>query len=314
MNLNAMDWDQRLIDFAGARRDQLSPVQPSGYAVGPLLEQASQATGLRQEVLVVNGAHDQYCAAVGAGVTRPGQVLLSCGTAWVVLAVPEDKDAALEGGLAVSHHAMQGRWGALRSMGGVGTSFEWLLDNVWGRVVGSGAQQELYGAVNRAISGSPPGARDLLFVPLSGGHSLAFARTGGGFMGLTLAHNRADMARAVMEGIAFELRWVIEQLLEAGLEVTGLTMVGGAAESSVWPQIVSDATALPVTLPSSRQAASRGAAILAGVGAGVFASAEAGFSSFGGQDSYLTPDPALQPLYGDRFRAYQDRYELLKTG
>ena len=71
-----------------------------------------------QGMAVVNGAHDQYCAAVGAGVTRPGRVLLSCGTAWVVLAVPQNREAGLCSGMAVSPHAIAGRWGAIRSLGG----------------------------------------------------------------------------------------------------------------------------------------------------------------------------------------------------
>jgi xylulokinase len=82
MNIATADWDERLIGAAGIQRGQLSPIQASGYVMGHLVEAASQATGLPQDTLVVNGAHDQYCAAVGTGVTRPGRMLLSCGTAW----------------------------------------------------------------------------------------------------------------------------------------------------------------------------------------------------------------------------------------
>jgi sugar (pentulose or hexulose) kinase len=311
LNLDTADWDERLLTFAGAGRDQVSPVQPSGHAVGRLTATASEATGLSQDVLVVNGAHDQYCAAVGAGVTQPGQVLLSCGTAWVILAVPEDKEAALQSGMAVSHHAVEDRWGAIRSMGGVGTSLEWLLDQVWGARDPSEGRGDLYEAVNRAAAQCPPGAGGLFFFPLAGGHGLTFGRSGGGFLGLSLAHTRADMTRAVMEGIAFELCWVIGEMRQAGLGVAELTMVGGAAESPVWPQIVADVTGVPVALPSSRQAAGRGAAILAGVGAGLFAGPEAGFAAFGGQETRLVPDQAHRALYDKRFGTYQDLYDVL---
>jgi xylulokinase len=312
LSLDTGDWDEHLLAFAGARRDQMSPVQPSGTPVGGLTAEASQATGLARDVLVVNGAHDQYCAAVGAGVTRPGQVLLSCGTAWVVLAVPEDKESALDSGMSVSFHAVEDRWGALRSMGGVGTSLEWLLDNMWGGKEMAEGRDGLYEAVNRSVGQSAPGADGLSFVPLTGGHGRTFARTGGGFLGLSLAHNRADMARAVMEGIAYELRWVIQEMRAAGLGVAELTMVGGAAESPVWPQIVADVTGVPVALPSSRQAAGRGAAILAGVGAGWFSDAEAGFAALGGQEARLAPDPDLRSTYEAGFCAYQDRYDTIR--
>jgi sugar (pentulose or hexulose) kinase len=121
------------------------------------------------------------------------------------------------------------------------------------------------------------------------------------------------MARAVMEGIAFELRWVIQEIREAGMGVADLTMVGGAAESSVWPQIVADVTGVPVLLPSSRQAAGRGAAILAAVGARHFADPETGFAAFGGQETQLAPDPGLRSMYDQSFRAYQNRYKDLRT-
>jgi xylulokinase len=90
-------------------------------------------------------------------------------------------------------------------------------------------------------------------------------------------------------------------------------MVGGAAESPVWPQIVADVTGIPVALPASRQAAGRGAAILAGVGAGLFADPEIGFSAFGGQETHMAPGPAHRALYDRHFRNYQHLYEALAT-
>jgi sugar (pentulose or hexulose) kinase len=312
LNLDTGDWDRRLLELAGVRLEQLSPVRPSGYPVGRLTVEASAATGLPQDALVVNGAHDQYCAAVGAGVMLPGQVLLSCGTAWVILAVPESKEVGLECGMGVSHHAIGARWGALRSMAGVGTSLDWFLENAWGGKVGGEGRTNLYEAANRAVAQSPPGARGIHFFPLSGGHGVAHGRSsGGGFVGLSLAHSREDMTRAVMEGIALELRWLLQEMDQSGLHVAELTMVGGAAESPVWPQIVADASGIPVALPSSKQAASRGAAILAGVGAGIFADAEAGFAAFGGQESRLEPIARHRDVYDDAFRGYQELYDLL---
>ena len=126
------DWDDELIELAGIQREQLSPVYPSGYVFGSISASASAATGLPQGLPVVNGAHDQYCTAVGLGVTKPGPMQLSSGTAWVLLAVPESLEIGLRSKMAVSCHAVRGRWGALRSLGAVGTSFEWFVDYVWG--------------------------------------------------------------------------------------------------------------------------------------------------------------------------------------
>lgn len=311
MDIAAGDWGERLLALAGITRDQLSPLHPSGAVIGPITAEASAATGLSQEVLVVNGAHDQYCAAVGSGVTRPGSVLLSCGTAWVILAVPESREAGLHSGMAVSYHAIEGRWGAIRSLGGVGASLEWFADQLWQAVDAQAEHAAVYGAIDQGVARSPAGARGVFFCPLSGGHHLARAGRGG-FVNLGLSHSRDDMARAVFEGVAFELRWAINEMVESGICVVDLEMVGGAAESTAWPQIVADVTGVPVTLPTVRQAAARGAAILAGVGAGRFDNAEAGFAAFGGAALRLAPDPHNRRLYDDAFARYRDTWRALE--
>jgi len=272
MNIATADWDERLLGIAGITRDHLSPVHPSGCAVGTLTATASEVTGLPHDLLVVNGAHDQYCAAVGTGVTRSGHVLLSCGTAWVILAVPESLEVGLHSGMGISHHAVEGRWGALRSLGGVGTSLEWFLDNIWGE----------------------KGTKNVIDI-----------KNLGGFIGLSLSHSRDDMARAVMEGIAFELRWAMEEMREAEVRVTELKMVGGAAGSPVWPQIVADVTGFPVSLPAVKQSASRGAAILAGVGAGLLHDPETGFLAFRGRETCLEPRAKNRHRYDDLFHTYR---------
>ncbi len=310
-NIATGDWDERLLDIVGLTRDRVSPVCPSGHAVGTVTAAASEATGLPQDVLVVNGAHDQYCAAVGTGVTRPGPTLLSCGTAWVILAVPESLEVALRSGMAVSCHAVKGHWGVLRSLGGVGTALEWLLDNVWGGKAQGEDRERLYNAINESVAASPPGANRLLFYPLAGGHATVVGTGRGAFIGLSLAHSRNDLARAVMEGIAFELRWAVEETRKAGIKVTELEMVGGAAKSSVWPHIIADITGVPVTLPAVREAASRGAAILAGVGAGLFPDPEAGFVAFRGKETYLEPASENRNRYEDLFATYQELFHLL---
>jgi xylulokinase len=196
----------------------------------------------------------------------------------------------------------------------VGTSLEWLLDNVWGGQDAGERRGRLYSAISVGVAQSPPGATGLLFFPLAGGHTRDIGTGRGGFVGLSLSHSRGDMARAVMEGVAFELRWAVSEMRDAGVQVTEFKMAGGAAESPVWPQIVADVTGVPVTLPTVKQAASRGAAILAGVGVGRFADPEAGFLAFRGQETHLQPDVECLRRYDERFDAYQSLFRLLDRG
>ena len=312
MGLTERQWNQRLLESVGIGSDQLSPIRPSGEVIGTVSVSGAEATGLPRDVLVVNGAHDQYCAAVGTGVTEPGRVLLSCGTAWVVLAVPASLEVGLASGMAISRHAVEGRWGALRSLRGVGASLEWLLDNVWGGRDAGDGRDDLYAAINESAALSPAGAGGLLFVPMSGGHEAAGPMRGG-FVGLSLGHGRGDMARADMEGIAFELRWAIEEVQEAGLEVDELNMVGGAARSPVWPGIVADVTGIPVSVSAVTEAACKGAAILAGVGAGMFEDAESGLAAFRDAERRLSPGPANRGRYDAQFARYRDAYNSMRA-
>jgi xylulokinase len=305
MSLATGDWDDRLLAWAGITRDRLSPVSPSGMPIGKLTAAASAATGLPQDTMVVNGAHDQYCAAAGTGVIRPGRVLLSCGTAWVLLAVPESLERGLTSGMAISRHSVASRFGAIRSLGAVGTSLEWLLDQVWGGANLAGREQ-LYPAINEGVAQTPPGASGLIFLPLAGGQLSGFGPANGGFLHLTLGHSRNHMARAVMEGIACDLRWAIDEIREAGVPVAELTMVGGAAKSPVWPQIVADVLHVPVTVPVHRDAAARGAAILAGLGAGCFSDVESAGAAWQMGDSHVEPDETVRRVYDDLYERYRE--------
>jgi xylulokinase len=305
MNLATGDWDNRLLEVAGIERRQLSPIQPSSTAVGLLTQSASEATGLPPGMLVVNGAHDQYCAAVGTGVTRPGQVLLSCGTAWVTLAVPESLEVGLHSGLAISRHAVENRWGAIRSLGGVGASLEWLLDNVWGGAQAGAERGQLYQALNAGVARVSAGAEGVLFLPLAGGHAAGYGSARGGFLNLALEHSRDHLARAVMEGTVFELRWAIEEMRAKGIQVTKLVMVGGAAKSSAWPQIVADVLGISVAMPEVKDAAACGAAILAGVGAGLFGDPDSGAVAWRREAAHLNPTAEYQTCYDEAYARYR---------
>jgi xylulokinase len=302
----AGDWAQGLLELAGIRREQLSPLYPVSAPVGALTADAAAVTGLPAGLLIANGAHDQYCAAVGTGVMRPGSVLLSCGTAWVVLAVLDDLSDALRSGMAVGPHVRTGLWGGIRSLGGLGASMEWLMETLSGDAAGV-ERATKYAALDAAASRAAPGAGGLLCFPFAGGHGALFGPARGGFVRLTLGHTRGDLARAVMEGAACELRWALEEMQETGNAVTELRMVGGAARSPAWPQIIADLTGLPVVLPAMHDAACAGAAIVAGVAAGCFRDPEVGYDAFRGSEKRLSPDPTLRSLYDATFSAYRDQ-------
>ena len=311
------DWFDTALELLGLRREQLAPLVPCGERVGRLTPAAAEALRLTTDTWVMNGAHDQYAAAVGAGVTAPGRVLLSCGTAWVLLvATSEPAFGAGEQAMAVGRHALAGLWGAMRSMGGVGTTVEWYVDTVLAPLGGwpPGERFKAFAAMDAHLPSIAAGADGLLCIPWAGGHSEQQAAAGvvGGLVGLNARHGQCEIGRAVLEGIAFELRWLIELIRSAQMPIEALVMVGGAAQSACWPQIIADVTGLAVTVPAVQEAAARGAAILAGAGLGLLDPAT-GFAECQDHDRRLEPRGTERRAYEGIYRRYQAVHAALQA-
>jgi xylulokinase len=322
VDITTGDWSPELCALAGIEPRQLSPIQPAGAVVGSITAGASRLTGLPAETVVVNGGHDQGCTALGLGVTEPGKVLLGCGTAWVVTGVTDAPDtAALPPSLDLNFHPAPKRWTISQSLGGLGASLEWLLQRFWpaadptsDATRAAAGRQTAYAALDAELEGTIPGGDGLFFLPLTGGHSTPAGEQRGGFWGLRLDHTRASMARAVMEGAAYELRWALEPIQRAGMPIERMWMIGGATHSPLWPGIVADVTGLPVVLSQACPERSRrakhgpavGAAILAGVGSGTFETLAEAQAHFQTPERPIEPDPNRMAIYDACFAAYRE--------
>ena len=308
-NIVESRWEPRALAALGISDGRLPAVEPSGQRLAMLKPEVARAMGLDGEVWVMNGAHDQYAAALGAGVIQPGQVLLSCGTAWVIL-VTTDGPAWGDGtnAMAVSRHAVPELWGALRSMGGVGTTVEWYVDTILAPYGGhtAGSRGGAFAFMDQELGNIPPGANGLCCFPLGGARGRETAGQSA-LWGLTARHSQADIGRAVLEGIAFELRRLIEGTHSERLPIDSLVMVGGAAQSAWWPQIVADVTGRPVTVPAVQEAGARGAALLAGMGLGLFAASE-GLGGSGGESRTFEPQPDVARVYDGLYTRYEQAF------
>jgi xylulokinase len=310
------DWSAELCALAGIEPGQLSPIRPAGAVVGPIRPEVSHVTGLPADTVVVNGGHDQGCTALGLGMTTPGQVLLGCGTAWVVTGVTDTLDlAVLPPSLDLNflpmpqHGAV--RWTMSQSLGGLGASLEWLLQRCWTATESASevARADAFAALDVELEGTTPGGGGLLFLPLTGGHSAPAGEQCGVLWGLRLDHTRADMARAVMEGVAYELRWALEPIRQAKMPIQHMWMIGGAAQSPLWPAIVADATGIPLSLPQGEHWPAVGAAILAGVGSGAFETIAETQARFRRPKRQIEPDRARMAIYDQHFSDYQQLSE-----
>jgi xylulokinase len=271
--------------------------------------------------VVVNGGHDQGCTALGLGVIAPGRVLLGCGTAWVVTGVTDTAElSALPPSLDLSFHPAHqigsgsGCWTISQSLGGLGASLEWLLQRCWTATesASDAARADAFAALDAEMEDTTPGG-GLFFLPLTGGHSDPAGEQRGALWGLRLDHTRADMARAVMEGAAYELRWALEPIRRAGMPIERMWMIGGAAQSPLWPGIVADVTGVPLSLPQGEHWPAVGAAILAGVGSGAFEILVEAQARFRRPVRQIEPDRGNRSIYDECFAGYQQLVALVSS-
>jgi len=243
--------------------EKLSALTRSGVPVGTLTAQAARDTGLAGRVTVVAGCFDHPAAARAVGVLSPGQLMLSCGTSWVGFAPHRDRQAILDAHLlcdpflSASHDV----WGGMFSVPAIGPVIDWYVDNV----IAPGEQNRMRVFDDSAAQASPG----------AGGLSIDLRKPP-----QRIAADRVNVSRAVMEGAARLLNEKVVELKARGFRYDRAVMVGGPSKSPVWPQIVAEMTGIDVTV-GGRSEGARGAALLAGIGMGLYRDERAALAAAG---------------------------------
>ena len=294
------EYDEALLRFTGIHADRLGKVVPSGQVIGPLTDDAAKELGLTTKTLLVAGAHDQYAVALGAGASHAGDILIGSGTCWVVTAIGDQPDFSRE--LSQSISASPGKWGSLQSLSSGGVCLDWLRKQI------ADESQMSYDIINREVSSRKAAEDGLFFFPFSGKSTDSTRFTRGSFVGLDLSHDRFHMARAIMEGVVFQTLWMMESFATNPSE-EGLILAGGASKSPVWAQLLADISGLPVRIPEIADLACVGAAIMAGVGCGLYADAEEGYRRLSVRERKCLPDPEKTKQYAPLFAAYKQQAE-----
>ncbi len=310
-------WSPEVLAAVDVRESMLPEVVPATEPISTLSSAFADATGLSPETIVAVGCGDEMAATLGAGVFAPGEVCDVVGTAEPVCAASSEprEDPTM---LVECHpHADPDAW-LLENPGFVsGGNLRWWRDQF--SPIERGAEAEglgdAYDLLSQEAARVPPGAEGLVFLPCMQG-AMAPEWNGaarGVFYGLTLAHSRAHMTRAVLEGSAFGLRDILEAMVAAGLGVHRLTIVGGGAKGPLWRQIKADVTGLPVRVPESVETTATGAAILAAVASGLHARVADAVQAFVAyRPDEHEPDPDRREIYEEAYRRYRDVYFALK--
>lgn len=290
-NISQGTYDADILQFAGITEKQLPEICRSGEVIGNLTPTAAAELGLTTKAVLSAGAHDQYAVALGAGACNAGDILIGSGTCWVITCIGDESD--FESGLSQSVAAVPGKWGSLWSLSTGGVCLEWLRRNI---MLGEDENQIPYDIINREVGSRKAAEDSLFFYPFSGRSRLDKELTRGSFVGLDLAHDRFHMARAVMEGVAFQIVWMMEAF-KAKPSQDGLILAGGASKSEVWAQILADIADLPVRIPAVADLACVGAAILGGVGCGVYKDVAEGYQKLAVGERVVYPDAHRAAMY-----------------
>lgn len=303
LDLRRRAWSEELIAALGLDRDPWPEPVPGGDPLGTVTAAAAALTGLREGTPVFAGGHDHPCGALAAGVFAPGVVLDSMGTtealATTVLVPPADPEM---GKLAinVSCHAAPGRYCLIFSQWGAGSLYHWL-----GGVLAAGAAPEAAADVDALAASSPPGARGVQVLPYFAGADphLPAPEMKGMILGLNLGHSPADLARATLEGLCFEIRLMLADLERvAGTSLHELRLVGGNSAPRAWRRIKADATGRRIVVPELTEAGCQGAAILAGIGAGIYRDPADALARINQAGEAIEPDPERRAGYEQRYK------------
>jgi xylulokinase len=316
MDVDALRWSRELLDAIGLAESLLPKIVPSGHRVGAVTEEVHARTGLPIGLPVSTGGGDQQCAGIGAGVIEPGLCELTFGTAGNSVACLSSPLADPHQVITRSVHAMpEPTWEAEGIQAAAGASYRWFRDSIgcMTRYLEAPTEIDLYEIMNRLADGSPAGANGLIFHPYLAGsltpHYDEHAR--GGFLGLTLKHDLGDMARAVMEGVAYEAREILGEYKTLGLTLDEIRLAGGATKSPLWCQIQADVYGTPTAVLREGECAVLGAAILGAVGAGVFPDVRAGVAATVHVKQTYYPDPERHAHYRDLADIFRRSYEAL---
>lgn len=307
VDIRTGEWNAELCAIGGVDAALQSDIGWAGRRVGEITPEIARLTSLPASTPVIAGGNDQPCAGLGMGMTAPGKVMLSTGTAWVLMSVVDaDTTDAVPEWVNLYFHAVPGQRLGGQLVGGFGATLDWWVRQSFAADAPEGEDLgKYYPALNAAASASPAGSRGLFFMSMSGPSQIPAAKPGGGFVGLELVHTRADMSRAVLEGCAFEVRWALEELRSVNVPVNELWLAGGANRSPVWSQILADACGIPIQVAADTDWAAVGAAALAGWGIGAYPTLDQAIAALQPAHHSLEPDPDRAGLYAERLGHYQ---------
>lgn len=312
-------WSDELINLAGIDKGLLCDAKPSGSVVGCVHAEAAEKTGLAKGTPVVLGGHDYSCGCLPTGAFVPNVILDVIGT-WEMIVTTIDKpllDYSLcKAGALMDSHVVDGKW-AIMAAAVAGDMTEWFKSEFGNEDVKRASEEnksEWHYLVEKA-SASPAGANGVLFLPhMSGSFSpVVDAESAGSFVGLRNSHSRADLFRAVIEGVNFQFKDIIDSLEESLPEKPEkIIAIGGPTRNDLWMQTKADIASMVVEIPDVAEPVTLGAAMLAGIGAGVYDDLPQAYEAVRRETRFVEPNEKENSKYVEIYQKYKKLYPALK--
>jgi xylulokinase len=308
------DWSDELLDIADLDREKLPATVPSGKVVGTVSAHIAAELGLPPGVRIISGAHDQCAGAVGCGVIDAGRAVYGMGTYHCitpVFAIQPDPQVMIERGLNTEHHAIPDRYVCFIYNQG-GSLVKWYRDT-FAAVEHRQTEAEgrsVYPALFDEITTEPSTVLVLPHFALTGPPSF-IDNSSGLMVGLHLGTRRGEVLKGIIEGITFYLKEVVDSLPATGIQINDYRVVGGGSRSDIWVQTCASILGKPFTRPAITEASALGAAIIAGVGAGIFGDHVQGVAAMVKLERSFEPDTSLHQRYQAHYQHYRRLWPLM---
>jgi xylulokinase len=312
LDLSALRWAGDLLDAAGLSISLFAPLASSGTRLGPVQPDAAAAAGLPTDAWVAVGGHDHVCAALAAGVIEPGSVLQSLGTTeahFLPVEQPVADPAFGRQGYNQGVHVVPGRYYVLGGLYTAGVCIDWLREILGGDLD--------YAALIAAAEGVPPGSFGATFLPhlrlANPPHDDPAGR--GAFIGLTTDVKRDALARAVLEGLAYESRYSLQALAAyPGVAAPRqIYAVGGGTRNRLWMQIKASVLDQAIHVLDIAEVTALGAAVLGGLGAGIYPDVPSALAALHCERTPVQPVREHVPFYDACYRRlYQQIYPAVR--
>lgn len=315
MDVRRRMWSDQLLRLLDIPNEWLPPLHECHEVVAEVSAQAALATGLRAGTPVVAGAGDQAAQSIGTGIAREGIVSVTIGTSGVVFAATNQYRFDPTGELHAYCHAVPDTWHLMGVTLSAGGSLRWFRDTLCQdeKAEAKRTGRDVYDVITELAATAPAGSVSLLFLPYLSGERTPHAdpNARGVFFGLSLRHTKAHMARAVLEGVTFSLRECLDLLCNLGQSCVRVRVSGGGSRSAFWRQMMADVFGTEIVEVNVTQGAAYGAALLAGVGTGVYTDAEQACERTVHETGSTKPGPDAR-AYVDSYERYRALYPKLR--